>query len=186
MLYKRQIPGWYLVRTQLTQFTNSHAVLQIIMLSTERRCNKRQLELMRQKIVHVDAQIRELTIRAYKLQNCLDNGCDDCYPGSGNRYNIWSKTTSQPPTEVKYKSPPDEVILWFAVSSCRGQQIVSLPKKEIWNHDMKDWCASSSAFAEDRPHKSLYCYLDLSLTLYNMDTWEYNIILHVIDVGWQT
>ena len=45
-------------------------------------------KLTKQKIFHVDAQIRELTIRAYKLQNCLDNGCDDCYPGSGNRYNI--------------------------------------------------------------------------------------------------
>ena len=40
-------------------------------------------ENTRQKIDAIDAQIRELTISAYKLQNCLNNGCDDCFPGSG-------------------------------------------------------------------------------------------------------
>ena len=73
-------------------------------LRSIQRCNKRQMERYpetredledlyqnepakrentRQKIDAIDAQIRELTIRAYKLQNCLDNGCDDCFPGSG-------------------------------------------------------------------------------------------------------
>ena len=143
----------------------------------------------------IDVQIRELTIRAYKLQNCLDNGCDNCYPGSGNRFNIWLKTTSRPPTEVKYTSPPDEVIPWFAVSCGRGQQTVSPPKYETrtWRihvqvprHTQKTGLISNSTSLVKNSHISLYCYFDISLTLYNMLTWEYNIVLLMIDVGWQT
>ena len=134
-------------------------------------------ELMRQKIVHVDAQIRELTRRAYNLQNCLDNGCDDCYPGSGNRFNIWSKTTSRPQTEVKYTSLPDKVTPWFAVACERGQQTVSPPKYETttWRidvqvpwHTQKTGLISNSTSVVKNSHISLYCYFDLSLTLYNM------------------
>ena len=35
------------------------------------------------KIDIVDAKIYELFPRVQRLQYCLDNGCDVCYPGSG-------------------------------------------------------------------------------------------------------
>ena len=55
-----------------------------------------------------------------------------------------------------------------------------LDKTCMLYHDLKDWCASSLAYAEvgphlqfnisskKFPHTALFCYFDLLLTLYNM------------------
>jgi hypothetical protein len=43
-------------------------------------------DVMRLKINAIDIKINELTLRAQRIQNCLDNGCDDCFPESGTPY----------------------------------------------------------------------------------------------------
>ena len=43
-------------------------------------------EVTRLKINTIDIKINELTLRAQSIQNCLDNGCDDCFPESGTPY----------------------------------------------------------------------------------------------------
>ena len=43
-------------------------------------------EVTRLKINTIDIKINELSLRAQKIQNCLDNGCDDCFPESGTPY----------------------------------------------------------------------------------------------------
>ena len=43
-------------------------------------------EATRQKINTIEITIKEHSLRAQRLQNCLDNGCDDCFPVSGTPY----------------------------------------------------------------------------------------------------
>ena len=40
-------------------------------------------ENTRVKIDIIDSNIHECTLKVQKLQYCLDNGCDVCFPGSG-------------------------------------------------------------------------------------------------------
>ena len=40
-------------------------------------------ETTRMKIVIIDTKINESKLRAQRLQHCLDNGCDICFPESG-------------------------------------------------------------------------------------------------------
>jgi hypothetical protein len=43
-------------------------------------------DAMRQKINTIEITIKEHSLRAQRLQNCLNNGCDDCFPKSGTPY----------------------------------------------------------------------------------------------------
>ena len=43
-------------------------------------------EATRLKINTIEITIKEHSLRAQRLQNCLDNGCDDCFPETGTPY----------------------------------------------------------------------------------------------------
>jgi hypothetical protein len=43
-------------------------------------------EATKQKINAIEITIKEHSLKAQKLQNCLDNGCDDCFPETGTPY----------------------------------------------------------------------------------------------------
>ena len=43
-------------------------------------------EATKQKINAIEITIKEHSLKAQKLQNCLDNGCDDCFPENGTPY----------------------------------------------------------------------------------------------------
>jgi hypothetical protein len=39
-----------------------------------------------QKIDAIEKTIQVHSLKAQELQNCLDNGCDDCFPENGTPY----------------------------------------------------------------------------------------------------
>ena len=43
-------------------------------------------EMTRLKISTIDKKLTKFTLKAQKIQYCLENGCDACYPESGTPY----------------------------------------------------------------------------------------------------
>jgi hypothetical protein len=43
-------------------------------------------EATMQKIDAIEATIQVHSLKAKELQNCLDSGCDDCFPENGTPY----------------------------------------------------------------------------------------------------